>query len=43
MLEKIFHLSENNTNVRTEVLAGVTEGWCDGCTVVVTPAVDGDR
>src|SRR5258705_13590343 len=39
MLERLFHLSENNTTVRTEVLAGVTTFMTMSYILFVQPAV----
>ncbi|WP_281646591.1 NCS2 family permease [Parendozoicomonas sp. Alg238-R29] len=39
MLEKIFHLSENNTNVRQEVLAGVTTFLTMAYIIFVNPSL----
>jgi adenine/guanine/hypoxanthine permease len=39
MLERFFHLSENNTNVRTEVLAGLTTFLTMAYIIVVQPMV----
>ncbi len=41
MLEKIFHLRENNTNVRTEVLAGVTTFLSMAYILALNPSVLG--
>jgi AGZA family xanthine/uracil permease-like MFS transporter len=42
MLERLFHLSENKTTVRTEVLAGATTFLTMVYIVVVNPAILGD-
>jgi len=39
MLEKLFHLSKNNTNVKTEVLAGVTTFLTMAYILVVNPSI----
>lgn len=39
MLERFFHLSENNTNVRTEILAGLTTFLTMAYIIVVQPMV----
>jgi adenine/guanine/hypoxanthine permease len=39
MLEKIFHLSKNKTNVRTEVLAGITTFMTMAYILVVNPSI----
>src|SRR5262245_8647641 len=39
MLEKLFRLSENNTTVRTEILAGVTTFMTMSYIIFVQPAV----
>lgn len=39
MLEKIFHLSENKTNVRTEVLAGITTFMTMAYILAVNPSI----
>ncbi len=39
MLDRIFHLSENNTNVRTELLAGLTTFLTMAYIIVVQPMV----
>lgn len=39
MLEKIFHLSKNKTNVKTEVLAGVTTFLTMAYILVVNPSI----
>lgn len=42
MLEKLFHLKEHNTNVKTEVLAGVTTFMTMAYILLVNPLVLGD-
>lgn len=39
MLEKVFHLSENNTNVKTEILAGLTTFMTMAYIIVVNPGI----
>ena len=39
MLEKLFHLSENKTNVRTEVLAGITTFMTMAYILAVNPSI----
>ncbi|MEW6661602.1 MAG: NCS2 family permease [Bacillota bacterium] len=39
MLERVFRLSENNTNVKTEVLAGLTTFMTMGYIIFVNPAI----
>src|SRR5215813_11514264 len=39
MLERLFHLSQNNTTIRTEVLAGVTTFMTMSYIIFVQPAV----
>lgn len=39
MLEKLFHLSENKTNVRTEILAGLTTFMTMAYILVVNPSI----
>ena len=38
-LEKIFHLKENNTNVKTEVLAGITTFMTMAYILAVNPNI----
>ena len=42
MLEKLFHLKEHNTNVKTEVLAGITTFMTMAYILLVNPLVLGD-
>lgn len=42
MLEKVFHLSENKTNVRTEILAGITTFMTLAYILAVNPAILSD-
>ncbi|WP_026504612.1 NCS2 family permease [Butyrivibrio sp. NC3005] len=42
MLEKMFHLKEHNTNVRTEVLAGVTTFLAMAYILAVNPSILGN-
>gem|GEM_PF-4356134 len=37
MIERVFHISENHTKVRTELLAGLTTLMAMACMVVVNP------
>jgi AGZA family xanthine/uracil permease-like MFS transporter len=39
ILEKVFHLSKNNTNVKTEVLAGITTFLTMAYILVVNPSI----
>ena len=39
MLDKLFKLKENNTNVRTEILAGLTTFMTMAYIIVVNPGV----
>jgi AGZA family xanthine/uracil permease-like MFS transporter len=39
MLEKIFHLQKNNTNVKTEILAGITTFLTMAYILVVNPSI----
>ena len=38
-LDKIFHLKENNTNVKTEILAGVTTFMTMAYILAVNPSI----
>ncbi|MBR5589583.1 MAG: NCS2 family permease, partial [Phascolarctobacterium sp.] len=40
-LEKVFHLSENNTNVKTELLAGLTSFMTMAYILAVNPNILG--
>ena len=40
-LDKIFHLSENKTSVRTEIMAGITTFMTMACVLVVQPGFSG--
>ena len=40
-LEKLFHLKENHTDVKTEVLAGITTFMTMACVLVVQPGFSG--
>ena len=42
MLEKLFHLKENNTNVKTEVMAGITTFMTMAYILAVNPSILGD-
>ena len=42
MLERIFHLKEKNTTVRTELLAGLTTFMAMAYVVVVNPRILGE-
>ena len=42
MLEKIFHLSEKNTNVKTEIIAGITTFLAMAYILGVNPSILGD-
>lgn len=42
MLEKLFHLRENNTTVRTEVVAGITTFMTMAYILAVNPSILGD-
>jgi len=39
MLEKLFHLSKNNTNVKTEILAGITTFLTMAYILIVNPSI----
>ncbi len=39
MLEKLFHLKENNTNVKTEVMAGITSFFTMAYIIFVNPQI----
>jgi AGZA family xanthine/uracil permease-like MFS transporter len=39
MLERLFKLSENNTNVKTEVIAGITTFMTMGYIIMVNPGI----
>ena len=42
MLEKVFKLKENNTNVKTEVMAGITTFMTMAYILAVNPSILGD-
>ncbi len=42
MLEKLFHLKENNTNVRTEITAGITTFMTMAYILAVNPSILGE-
>ena len=42
MLEKYFRLKENNTNVKTEVMAGITTFMTMAYILAVNPSILGD-
>ena len=39
MLEKLFHLKENNTNVSTEIMAGITTFFAMSYIIIVNPSI----
>ncbi len=39
MLEKLFHLKENNTNVSTEIMAGITTFFAMSYIIIVNPGI----